>query len=165
VSIFFNASEIFEMAVQIERNGAKFYRTAGKKMADTSIRNLLFELAEMEVGHEKTFSSMQADFAAKKVEPTVFDPENQIELYLKAWANLQVFDTKPDPEELLSGDMSLESILRTAIGKEKDSIAFYTGIRELVPKQLGKDDIDRIIREEMGHISMLADVLISTKKG
>jgi hypothetical protein len=32
---FFNADDIFEMAAQIERNGARFYRQAAEGMART----------------------------------------------------------------------------------------------------------------------------------
>ena len=34
MSYDFNADEIFEIAEQIERNGAKFYRTAAESVAD-----------------------------------------------------------------------------------------------------------------------------------
>ena len=35
MSYDFNADEIFEIAEQIERNGAKFYRNAAESIADT----------------------------------------------------------------------------------------------------------------------------------
>jgi rubrerythrin len=38
---------------------------------------------------------------------------------------------------------------------EKESIAFYTGIMELVPPEIGKDRVAEIIREEMRHVTML----------
>jgi len=44
---------------------------------------------------------------------------------------------------------------------EKDSIVFYVGIKEAIPPDWGKAKIDAIIREEMGHISLLDDKLSS----
>ena len=55
MSIDFNADEVFEIAEQIERNGAKFYRTSAKNISDVNNKNFLIQLAEMEDEHEKTF--------------------------------------------------------------------------------------------------------------
>ena len=50
----------------------------------------------------------------------------------------------------------IRRILLAAIGLEKDSIIFYLGMKELVPENLGKNRIDKIIKEEMGHIRLLS---------
>ncbi|MCK4816396.1 rubrerythrin, partial [bacterium] len=73
----FNADEIFEIAEQIERNGAMFYRQMAENISDVLIRNLLLDLATMEDEHEKVFISMRADLSDKEREPTVFDPEGE----------------------------------------------------------------------------------------
>jgi len=52
---YFNADEIFEMAEQIERNGAKFYRRAAEQVTSPDGSELLLNLAVMEDVHEKTF--------------------------------------------------------------------------------------------------------------
>ena len=41
----------------------------------------------------------------------------------------------------------IRGIFRAAIGLEKDSIIFYLGMKELVPENLGKNRIDKIIKE------------------
>ena len=56
----------------------------------------------------------------------------------------------------MTGDESIEDILRLAIGREKDSIVFFLGMKDLVSEKLGKDRIDGIIREEMNHITILS---------
>jgi len=45
MSITFNADEIFEIAEEIERNGAKFYRDAAQNAKNASIKELLLDLA------------------------------------------------------------------------------------------------------------------------
>ena len=87
----FNADDIFEMAEQIERNGAKFYRTAAEKVADSSAKELLLWLAGMEDEHEKTFALLRADLSKKEKAATVFDPEGESALYLRALADIEVF--------------------------------------------------------------------------
>jgi rubrerythrin len=165
MSVFFNADEIFEMAEQIERNGARFYRKVAGSSDDPSRRELLLNLAAMEDDHEKTFKEMRAELKKQEKQEVTFDPEAQAALYLQAFADGQVFDVKVDPSEKLTGRESMEDILRIAIGLERDSIAFYTGIREMVPESLGKSRIEAIIREEMKHVSDLSQQHKSISKG
>ena len=58
----------------------------------------------------------------------------------------------------------MEEILKTAITAEKDSIVFYLGMKDVVPTHLGKEKLDDIIKEEMGHISLLSKELLELKK-
>ena len=55
---------------------------------------------------------------------------------------------------------SMVEILKSAIEAEKDSIVFYLGMKEAVAEDLGKDRIDVIIKEEMGHIQVLSKELV-----
>jgi rubrerythrin len=161
MSIHFNADEIFEMAEQIERNGAKFYRKVAGKTEEAGVRQMLMDLAAMEDQHEKTFASMRAELSAEDRTPVTFDPEGEAALYLQAMADGYVFDIRADPSETLTGEETTPEVLRIAIGLEKDSIVFYLGIREMVRATLGKDKIDRIIKEEMGHVRDLSHKLAS----
>jgi rubrerythrin len=161
MGIHFNADEIFEMAEQIERNGAKFYRKAAKSADDAGTREVLLELAAMEDDHERTFASMRAELSSEERLPVTFDPEGEAALYLQAMADGYVFDIRSDPSELLTGKETLADILRTAIGLEKDSIVFYLGIRDMVPERLGKEKVNDIIKQEMSHITILSKKLAS----
>ncbi len=149
----FNANEVFEMAEQIERNGAKFYRAAAKKFPD--VRQVLLDLAAMEDEHLKTFQAMRAELSASQTEPPVFDPDNQAQMYLQVMADGHVFDVKADPTEQLTGQKTVQDVLKTAIGLEKDSIAFYVGLKECVSNKAGKEKVEAIIKEELGHIAIL----------
>ncbi len=160
----FNADEILEMAEQIERNGARFYRRTAEGAVGPRNRQLLLDLAAAEDVHEKVFASMRADLAREKPEPAVFDPDGQAALYLRAMADGHVFDVKADPVELLSGKETAEDILGMAMGMEKDSIVFYLGMKEMVPETLGKDRIDDIIKEEMGHLTFLGNELAALRE-
>jgi rubrerythrin len=160
----FNAEEILEMAEQIERNGSRFYRRAAEGNMDSKKRQLLLDLAAMEDDHERVFVSMRADLSRENREETAFDPEGQAALYLRSIADEHVFDVKADPAELLGGDETPADILVIAIGMEKDSIAFYLGMKELVPERLGKDRIDGIIKEEMSHLASLSRELSEVRR-
>ena len=153
--ITFNADEIFEMAEQIERNGVKFYRKAARGVSDSSVRQMLEGLADMEAEHEKTFADMRKQLSEEARQLRAFDPENEMALYLQAMAGGHVFNLRNDPTELLSGAETVEDIIRLAINAEKDSIVFYLGLKDFVPVKAGKDKVEAIIKEEMGHIAVL----------
>ena len=154
----FNADEIFEMAEQIERNGASFYRRSAESIADPAEKKLLLDLAAMEDEHEKTFADLRAGLSEKEKFTNLFDPEGETALYLRALADIRVFFEKKI-------DMSsMEEILKEAILAEKDSIVFYLGMKEMVPVNSGKTKIDAIIKEEMAHIKLLSSKIIALKK-
>lgn len=155
MSITFNAFEIFEMAEQIERNGAKFYHKAAEDLSDRETRQTLLDLAAMEADHEETFADMRKQLSDEERELMVFDPENEMALYLQAMAGGHVFDLKKDLSQQLTGKEGTEDILKMAIGAEKDSIVFYLGLKDFVPAKAGKDKVDAIIKEEMSHITVL----------
>ena len=154
----FNVAEIFEMAEQIERNGAQLYKDAALFVRESSHKDFLLELSAMEVEHEKTFSDMKKKLSKEETTSTVFDPEGETSLYLKALADTRVFFKKNI--ELTS----IESVLKAAIIAEKDSIVFYLGMKEFVADSQGKDKIEYIINEEMKHIRLLSNRLSKLKE-
>lgn len=157
MSYDFNADDIFDMAEQIERNGAVFYRQAAADVSDPDEKKFLSDLAAMEDEHEKTFSAMRKKLAEGEKAPTVFDPQGEAGSYLKALADTRIFFKKE------IDTTSMQAILKAAILAEKDSIVFYLGMKDMVPDELGQARLDDIIKEEMAHINLLSRRLIATK--
>jgi len=158
MSFSFNADEILKMAEQIERNGARFYRSAADAGFDQGISGKLFELAEMEDCHEKTFATMRAELDNRETESLVFDPEGQTERYLMAMADSSLFDQTVDPAGKVRGK-TIQEILNMALETEKESILFYLGLENLVPERLGKGKVDGIVKEEMAHVALIKGYL------
>ena len=159
MGIVFNADEIFEMAEQIERNGARFYRKAAEPAGNARAREMLLALATWEERHEKTFASMRKELTDKERGEMTYDPEGEAAQYLRTMADGRVFDLRGDPSKRLTGKENLQEILQRAIGLERDSVLFYLGMKEIIPERLGKGRIDGIIKEEMRHISVLSKEL------
>lgn len=163
MTIAFNADEIFEMAEQIERNGAMFYREAAEKTTDKTLKTMLMELSAMEDGHQKTFAQMRKELTAVEKEPTTYDPQNEVAVYLRTMADFHGTEGKAGPTEKLTGTETTEEVLKIALQAEKNSIAFYVGIKDLVPGKSAKDKIHGIIIEEMMHVSTLGAKLQALK--
>jgi rubrerythrin len=101
----FNADEIFEMAEQIEINGAKFYRKMADNISDVPIRQLFLDFAAMEDDHKKVFADLRATLSDQERESGVFDPEGESAQYLQALADIRVFDKKAEDSFSFSGGL------------------------------------------------------------
>ena len=159
MSITFNADEIFEMAEQIERNGAKFYREAAENASDADVKEMLLSMAAMEDGHVITFSQMRKELSAEDKEYNVFDPDNEVAQYLQTMADFHGTEGKVSSTEKLTGNESMSEILRIALQAEKNSIAFYVGIKDMLVTKSGKQKVQAIIIEEMAHVSTIGGKL------
>jgi rubrerythrin len=158
MSFVFSADEVFEMAVQIERNGEKFYRDSAKRIKDSAARELLTRLADMEIEHQKVFEGMKMALTSADQKAMTFDPNNETGLYLASLANTKVFFEKDIDAS------KLEGIFKSALAAEKDSIAFYLGMKDIVPAASGRDKIEDIIKEEMRHIRILGERLAALNR-
>jgi len=158
MSFVFNADEIFEMALQIERNGENFYRDSARKVKDSEAGDILAKLGDMEIEHQKIFRGIKSALTAADKKAMTYDPNNEAGLYLASLANTKVFFEKD------LDTSNLEGIFKSAMAAEKDSIAFYLGMKDLVPMGSGKEKIEEIIKEEMRHIRILGERLAALKK-
>jgi rubrerythrin len=163
IGMILNADEILKIAEQIERNGIAFYERAAERFHGDEERTML-SLAKMERNHERAFASMRRELADADEGLQAFDPEGESERYLAALADGQIFDLNADPVALLGQRESVQGILELAIDMEKDSVVFYVAIKDAVPESLGKDRVEKIIKEEMDHIILLSGILSSLKK-
>jgi len=159
MGITFNADEIFEMAEEIERNGAKFYREAVQNTSDEKIKKMLLDMAAMEDEHLETFQQMRKELIAAEKEMVTFDPDNRAALYLQAMADARGWEGRISPMQQLTGSETIKDILEIALNSEKESVVFYLGLKSLVPVRAGRDKVEAIIIEELGHITDLLNQL------
>ncbi|MCP4709779.1 MAG: ferritin family protein [Planctomycetes bacterium] len=158
MSVTFNADEVFEMAEQIERNGAKFYRLAAQNPNNSTLKSFLEELADMEAEHVKTFATMRTELAGGD-HLDMYDPDNDAAKYLQAVVQGRIFDVCSKPSEKLSACETPRDVLSVAIELEKDSIVYYLAMKSRVLSETGREKIDAIIIQEMGHVLVLKDKL------
>jgi rubrerythrin len=159
----YSADEIFEMAEQIERNGAAFYRKAASFVNDAPSRDFLLRLAEQEDDHERTFAAIRAEVVADSGKIARYDQDETVAGYLRALAGQYVFRKDREPPSLLTGGENVGEVLRMAIGQEKDSIVLYLGLMDALADSGDAERIRRIIREEQRHLAELLKKLADGK--
>ncbi|MHB0999923.1 MAG: ferritin-like domain-containing protein [Armatimonadota bacterium] len=155
MSIKFNAFEILEIAEQIERNGIAFYSAAANAVSEPETKKLLQTLADWEISHAELFVKMCSELSEDDKAPMVFDPYDEMGMYLKSAADSVVFTSKMKPEEMLGPDPSPESVLQIALEREKDAVVFYAGIKDMVPTKAGRDKVDGVVKEEVAHVALI----------
>jgi rubrerythrin len=159
MTIIFNPDEVFEMAVEIERRAATFYRKAAENSHDAKAIEMFLRLSEMEKGHEQMFTEMKKGLAAGDREPAAFDPDSEAAYYLQALASGHAWEGKAGRIVEFNGYERPEMVYKIAIEAERQSISFYVGIKEFVPQPAAKEKVQGIIREEMAHLVSLTKAL------
>ena len=155
----YSAQEACEMAIQIEKNGAAFYRKAASLQEDEENKKFLETIARMEDRHQAGFEEMKKNLTDLEKTKTVFDPKDELHMYLKAMADSHGGEGDPEAAARLTGNETMAQILETAIGMEKESILFYLGLKDMVPPKMGRERIDEIIDEEKKHVVQLTGFL------
>ena len=147
----FSAREIYHLAIQIEKNGEKFFREALEKISSPLLRELIVWIADQELEHQEWFSKKKA---ALKDKVDDLDLEETGNAVLQNILGDQTFSLK---EVDLTSIDNFEDLLRLAIEFENDSILFYEMIGSLVDDEETSNKLQEIIKEERHHIELLQD--------
>jgi rubrerythrin len=159
----FSADEIFGIGVEIEKNGSAFYAAAAKKAAGAAIKKLLDELAAWESKHVEIFTTLRANLPPEAKSENLYDPNDEIALCLQAAADSHVFIKNSNMEALAASCKTAADILNMALTFEKDSVVFYSTVREAVAEGSGKAEVERLIHEELMHVGFLTRELQKVK--
>jgi len=152
--IFGTADDVFAMAVRIEENGQQFYSGAARQAEDPTVKGLFLDLAAMEEGHVTIFKNLRRLLPAGPDAGSVWDPEGLAESYLQAAADSHIFTVQEEIERLPAVKEPLAA-LEMALQFEKDSLAFFLGMKAILPDEGGRREIDTLVHAEMEHIIML----------
>ena len=121
-------------------------------------KKLFEDLAQMESGHITAFKELRSKLSGSFPADAVWDPEGLAAGYLQATADTHIF-TLEAAEKRLKDVKSPQDVIMMAIQFEKDSVAFFLGMKEILPDQGGKSEIDKLIQAEMEHVKMLSTAL------
>jgi rubrerythrin len=152
----FNAGEIFQLAVDIEKNGISFYREVQLATEDPEMKALFSFLESEEVEHKKRFEEFLAGLPEEQKRATVFDPDNELDLYLQTLADQHVFGKGQEIRSRVDGLKTIADALELALQCEKDSVIFYLSMQDAACEGKARDLISLLIKEEQQHMRRLA---------
>lgn len=152
----FQASDIIEMALELEKSGEIFYRAVAQKTRTPSLQKLFEHLAEQEGQHYATFQKL-----AKGVgeQPLMLPDEwDQYLMYLQATIQSSFFEGSDKALSLADQVTDEKEALRMAMGFEKETLLFFYDLRDMV-SEADREVLGRIIAEEKSHLRQLAAML------
>lgn len=139
--------DIYEYAMQMEKDGEGLYRELAKKTGNTGLRNILTMLADAEVVHYNTFRKMKA---GEKVEL----PETMIMRDVK-----NIFVQIRENREISSLNISQIELYKKAEEIEKRSEEFYLNKGSEVNNESQKNLFKKIAGEEHNHFIILENII------
>ena len=153
---FLVASDIVDLAMQLEKTGEKYYRAVAKKTKAPKTRALFEDLADQEVKHYQVFSQL-----AQRVKdrPLLSDPEwDDYVRYLSTTVQSAFFE---GPDKALAAAEQVadaREAVRLAMGFEKETLLFFFDLRDAVRGE-NREFVDKIVTEEKAHLRRLAEML------
>jgi rubrerythrin len=145
----FTINDICNIAIQIEQNGEKIYRSVAQKTDDRQLAQMLEWIADEEACHAKWFKSLE-------VASGTLGEHEEIESMglslLREMMKNQSFSL--DEAELLAADDIL-GLLVQSIEFEQDTILFYEMLGSFIEEGRTIDRLNQVIKEEHGHVEQL----------
>lgn len=153
---FFRASDVTELAMELEKSGEAFYRAVAQKADSPAVRSLFEELAEQEVIHYKIFSKL---FQTAQGKPFMTDQEwDMYQDYLEATVQSAFFEGADKALSVAAEVESEKEALHMAMRFEKETMLFFHDLYDAVP-ELEKESVSKVIAEEKRHVRRLAAML------
>jgi rubrerythrin len=124
-----------------------------KKFSEPRITELFQYLADEEFKHEEFFKKLLEQSGGTKGESR--DPEYQA--YMREFCKAHSLADREATTARLAQATGLEQILDMAMNFEKDSIVFFSELKDIYAK-VNSVAVERIIHEEMGHLRKIFQV-------
>jgi rubrerythrin len=147
-------NDLVETAIQIEKNGAAFYDEMAQSAKEESVREKASFFAGEERKHLKIFQEMLASVG--EPQPVETYPGEYM-LYVRTLADQHIFTKEKDAQEQARKAASDIEAIDFALGIERDSILFYSEIKNFIRKGT-HEAVDRIIEEERKHLIQFAEL-------
>ncbi|MGM0601117.1 MAG: ferritin family protein [Candidatus Rifleibacteriota bacterium] len=146
MSLLLNSVDVYKAAVLLEKRGAEFYRKSAEQTQGKS-RDLLLRLSEMEKGHAEFFNKLLKEIEKKSRPDETPNADNDEKDFLEALTSGRIFTE----DVFKSEGNDIEKILEKAMQIEKNSVFFYSAVKDSLRQGLALADIDRLIAEEVKH--------------
>ena len=152
----FQATDVIEMAMELEKSGELFYGAVAEKAASAEVRALFEDLAEQEKRHYAAFAKLTR--TTWEQSPTFQGDWDQYLMYLQATIQSTFFEGSDKALSLAEQVTDEKEALQMAMGFEKETMLFFYDLRDKV-SDADKAVVERIIAEERAHVQRLAAMI------
>ena len=145
----FSASELLNIAIREEVNGAAFYRALAKKADSGALREFSEDVAQMEDDHAEKFRDLLGRIGDHEPPESY---EGEYEEYLSYLIEGRIFPVGADGEKLADEQKSDLEAVETAAEMEKNTLLLYQELLGFVPESQ-HEIVEKIMDEERLHLT------------
>ncbi|MFP4368193.1 MAG: ferritin family protein [Candidatus Kapaibacterium sp.] len=141
--------DAIQIAIKAEDHGIKYYSELAQKFSkDQELKETFEKLAKDEVEHKSQFSDLMKSIDGKEFKMSAIDKE-----FIKG-VNIEKFF---EGMEVVDRHERAQAALTRAYAFEKESVLFYSGIRDIIGSS---PELDKIIQYEKEHMTKLLKYII-----
>ena len=159
----FDVHGVLQIAENVQRKGSRFYLLAAERFVDLQCSDLCRQLASWRTAEEGIVGRRKGQITQQADTLRTAGKRDYISTHPFVMAGLEAFANSAGKWARLTGRESADEILKTAIMRAEDAIAFYRGLKDFVHDPAGVEALDIIIDEEKIHINALIERLTSQK--
>jgi rubrerythrin len=157
IKAMFTAIEVFDLAIQVEENGERFYRYAQGRVKQDALKNVLGWLADQELQHMSAFTEIKERIGDKE------DPALSI-----SSLSSQILRDAMGRHAFSLDELRIDSIqdeaeiLEAAVQLEDDAILFFEFISAFISDPGALYTLEQIKAEELKHKLLLMEKISET---
>ena len=149
----FTAQEILDIAIRLEKNGEKTYRDARLHISGDALKTLLAWIAQEEHNHARWFTELKNRLTQGEDHHLMAELSRAL---VEDVIQGQAFSLEEVDFETID---SPDKMLRTFIGFEDDTIAFYEVLKTFIDETAIATQLEQIILEEKKHMATFREML------
>ncbi len=139
--------DVYDYAMQMEKDGESFYRSAALRVKHKGIRSILVMLADAEVAHYYVFKQLKENESVSLKDSTILaDVKN-------------VFQQMAESKDLSLLELSTIDLYKTAQEIEQKSINLYEDEAKKAVEGQTRDTLLRVAEEEKKHYLILEKLI------
>jgi rubrerythrin len=149
----FTAQDILDIAIRLEKNGEKTYRDARLHISGDALKTLLTWIAQEEHNHARWFTELKNRLTQGEDHHLMAELSRAL---VEDVIQGQAFSLEEVDFETID---SPDKMLRTFIGFEDDTIAFYEVLKTFIDETAIAAQLEQIILEEKKHMATFQEML------
>lgn len=154
MSIQVSGADVIDLAIETEVRGERFYREAMARAGTPGARELFEYLADEELRHKAIFEELADKVVVTEVAPSILEEALS---YIESTVDMAFFRDYSPLQKIPEGTTEVD-LLERALAFEKETLLFFTGLRDLVQPE-NEAIVDGVAREERRHIARIGAML------
>jgi rubrerythrin len=146
-----SANEIMQKAIEVEKEGADFYRKLSVEAGAEGVKRVFLELMADEVRHQRDFAMLSDKMKGLSIESSVDI------LALIGWVTDELKETIKGSRLFNMHLVNYIQAIKIGMRNEEASIKAYSSLLEVVPVEFSPV-LKKIIAEEQAHLLALQNI-------